>query len=686
MIQTIFEKDRYIFESDGIDVTEVPFPDNTLVVRTIDNRTNGLFLLSEEKLRLKGSTDQKLAQYFYAQHSSNKSFFAAKSEQKNSEFILQHYNGNVKYEINGFLARNRGDPSPEIITCLKSSSIQFVREELAFHCEKSSGGGSRLSISSSPPENTMDTSHPPPSPQKNPNLEKRPSLIKSRSAAFIPDPERSPARGLSRASSMITRNGSLRGQGKSLTQLTASYTNEIITETNTSEARYSLCLKLNNSFDPTTFDPLVLAQQLRPYSVLEIISFDQNLFPHRLNLVDFVDTFTPVTLVTIRDGQLLKSYLQDLMTTRRCGQDGEDDQRLRLCQKLQKLIPDLPELDSDCRILRTRDPQAKGTVFEEVLNGIRVTQRHVYLSGLSFYYLTGALRLALKLIALRVRDFYNQRRFSDDQKVAGVKIGMLMKKFLVRRKEQKQSMKLATIVIAQVALKRMRDAKKAKEAEVASANAEDNSKMMDAIEIDVPSQAFPLPPSEPTHTPRPDLPPESTSSSNPDPQVIASSDDTSRVVSNPTEASVREGSYEEQQELIRSLREENISLKRQLVNLSTMLAEASRPQPTPTPISRNQSQPRVQSSVRCVSSVQTSPPYNPARKVLKTQSSSLETFSLDCVYGGDISRDLEPTVTELKPEYEVFVERTLKTLKEDISYILARECSSPILHSLLSIP
>ena len=79
--------------------------------------------------------------------------------------------------------------------------------------------------------------------------------------------------------------------------------------------------------------------------------------------------------------------------------------------------------------------------------------------------------------------------------------------------ERSCAMKLATIVMAQVALKRMRDAKKAKAAEVASANAEDNSKMMDAIEIDVPSQAFPLPPSEPTHTPRPDLPPESNSSS-----------------------------------------------------------------------------------------------------------------------------------------------------------------------------
>lgn len=675
--QAIFVNEFKAYDEDHVNVPDITFPDNTATVRTIDNRTNGLFLLIEEQLRLKGSTDQKLAQYFYAQHSSNKIFFAAKSEQKNSEFILKHYTGNVKYDINGFLSRNRNDPPSEVIACLKSSSSQFIREELAFHCEQTSGS-SRLSMTSisetsnDPPESVVQP--PPPVP------EKRPSLVKSRSAAFIPDPEKqSPGRGLSRAASMVSRNGSLKAQQKTLTQLTVSYVNDILTESLSCRTLFCVCLKLNNASDPTTFDPIVVARQLRAYNILDATSFYLYTYPHKLSIVDFLDIFSPISLITTRDTSLVREFLRDLISCR--SQENKSPQN-QLVLTLIKLFPDLPELEYECHIIRGKTSRNE-TLLESVTNGVKVGEKCVYMTALSYYYLSGALQLAMRLLGLSIWNFYLRRRFTDDQKVAGMKIGILMKKFLVRREERKKTARLATIAMTQLALKRMRDAKRIK-----AENPELVSEVSTPAEVRAPDAGPEIQPSlssvsivfatpSAAETSQAAIEEEKvhveTVSTAPNTQTEVS------IVETPALTSVNYHEpplsnsltlLAEQEALIRSLREENVTLKRQVVTLSSMLAEATR---SPSPPKIHQSVSRIGSSGVPSSPKPSPPPYNPARKVLKTQSSSLETFSMESVYGGELSRDLEPTVTELKPEYEVFVERTLRSLKEDISFLLVRK-------------
>lgn len=779
--QIIFINEHKIYENDNINIPDITYPDNTQVVRTIDNRTNGLFLLSEEQLRLKGSTDQKLAQYFYAQNSSNKSFFAAKAEQKNSEFIIKHYLGNVKYEINGFLSRNRNEVSTEIITCLKSSSIQFIRDELVFHVEKATGSGningtssSRLSISSIPETastdatetastsatsannnttnnnndtttTTTDTNTTPTTPTTATN---RPSLVKSRSAAFIPDPEKNPGRGISRASSMASRNGSLKIQGKTLTQLTVTYVNDIITESssNLGESHFCLCLKLNNIYDPTTFDPIVVANQIRPYNLLEIMSFYNQTYPHKIDIIRFINIFSSISLITIKDTQQIKEYLQNLINCRRHhlhqhqhqSKDSNEEIWKNLCHTFIKLIPELPEFDFECQIIIGKSNQSQENLLELVKNGIMIGNSSVYLTGLSYYYLCHALQLSIRLNGLKIWHFYQNKRFTDDQKIAGMKIGVLMKKFLVRREAKKKTARLATIAMTQLTLKRLREAKKNKiEAHETPSGVVENTENLITT-----TTSLPPPPPPPSNTlPSENLPEQSqhstliipitnnthtetTTTTTSDiieeitpvvvatPQLQSQSQPQPPSVTIPSPPSVRISDHveiipanvgqtelstesstqillQEQQALIRTLRDENVSLKRQLITLSSMLAEASRPTNQQSDKPKDSS---IKSSVKfstnllppsssSVSSVSSSigpplpapAPYTPARKVLKTQSSSLETFSLDSIYGGELSKDLEPSLVELKPEYEVFIERTLKSLKEDISYLLVRK-------------
>jgi hypothetical protein len=691
--QTIFVHERNQFESDGFTVPDLSYPDNTQVLRTIDNRTNGLFLLSEEQLRLKGSTDQKLAQFFYAQHSSNKVFSAAKAEQKNSEFLLRHYGGPVKYEIVGFSARNREDPSAEILSALKASSVEFIREELAFHCERATGG-SRLSLTSSS-SSIQETSEPTeavslPSPLPSPQVrEKRPSLVKSRSAAFIADPDKSPGRGLlSRSASMVSRNGSLRAQGKTLTQATAAFMNEIMTETRASKSHFFLCLKLNNSYDPTTFDAVVVARQLRPYQTLEILSFYlQTNHPYQMSTSQFVNRFSAIALITVRESAPLQRYLQDLITCRgRCGKSGRegddheaDDLWKELAETLVQLIPQLPELDQECENIRDKATQSEGTITEAAMRGVRVGHHTVYLSTLSHHYLTGALQLAVRLFGLRVWRFYHSHRFSEDQKVAGEKIGQIMKRFLVRRQERKQTARLATIAMTQLALKRLRERKaKAKALEVEKAEPEATPVVAEIPQSLLSTSPPPTPLSD-SVVPKPEElepPPQSLSvrDSHSGDTTSASAPDNPPMGQTDSPATL--ALLQEQQDLIRSLRDENVSLKRQLITLSSMLANTPPRSPPPNPPERVQER-IMQSSVQFATPpTQPSPAsqgYKPSRKVLQTQSSSLETFSVESVYGGELSKDLEPSVTELQPEYEVFVERTLKSLREDISYLLVRE-------------
>mmetsp|Transcript_6248 Transcript_6248/g.9431 ORF Transcript_6248/g.9431 Transcript_6248/m.9431 type:complete len:671 (+) Transcript_6248:144-2156(+) len=128
--QMVFVLDKELFYSENVNVGALTFIDNALTIRLIDNKSNGIFTICDDQLKLKSSTsDEKLASILYAQHSNNKMFIAGRNEHKNCQFLIRHYVSFVRYDVNGFTNSNKVEPAQEILECLRSSTISFVQEE-----------------------------------------------------------------------------------------------------------------------------------------------------------------------------------------------------------------------------------------------------------------------------------------------------------------------------------------------------------------------------------------------------------------------------------------------------------------------------------------------------------------------------------------------------------------------------
>jgi Myosin head (motor domain) len=73
-----------------------------------------------------GATHETLLQKFNTVHKDNK--FYEVPQRREAAFIVQHYAGKVKYQVQEFREKNLDLMRPDIVSVLKNSSMAFVRE------------------------------------------------------------------------------------------------------------------------------------------------------------------------------------------------------------------------------------------------------------------------------------------------------------------------------------------------------------------------------------------------------------------------------------------------------------------------------------------------------------------------------------------------------------------------------
>ena len=119
----IFAKDMDLCRAEGIDVTEVIFPDNAECLNLISGKGGLLALLDEECSLGKGSS-QGFLHNIEASHKQNP-FFLKKPLAKNS-FIVKHYAGDVSYDVTGVLDKNRDTLKEAFKNMMRASTDPFI--------------------------------------------------------------------------------------------------------------------------------------------------------------------------------------------------------------------------------------------------------------------------------------------------------------------------------------------------------------------------------------------------------------------------------------------------------------------------------------------------------------------------------------------------------------------------------
>ncbi|KAI8477981.1 Unconventional myosin-IXb, partial [Branchiostoma belcheri] len=124
--QHVFKLEQEEYQKEGIQWKNIDFIDNTGCLSLIAKRPTGLLHLLDEESRLPNATSETLLTKFHQQHEDNG--YYERPQVNEPSFVIVHYAGKVKYQIQDFREKNIDLMRSDIVSVLKNSHMAFVRE------------------------------------------------------------------------------------------------------------------------------------------------------------------------------------------------------------------------------------------------------------------------------------------------------------------------------------------------------------------------------------------------------------------------------------------------------------------------------------------------------------------------------------------------------------------------------
>ncbi|XP_011029402.1 PREDICTED: myosin-2-like [Populus euphratica] len=119
----LFKLEQEEYEEDGIDWTKVDFEDNQECLNLFEKKPLGLLSLLDEESNIPNATDLTFANKLKQYCNDNPCF----KGERGRAFGVHHYAGEVVYDTNGFLEKNRDPMHSDFIHLLSSSGCQLPK-------------------------------------------------------------------------------------------------------------------------------------------------------------------------------------------------------------------------------------------------------------------------------------------------------------------------------------------------------------------------------------------------------------------------------------------------------------------------------------------------------------------------------------------------------------------------------
>uniref|UniRef100_A0A8C6YD29 Myosin IIIA n=1 Tax=Naja naja TaxID=35670 RepID=A0A8C6YD29_NAJNA len=140
--QNIFAWEQNEYLNEGIDARIIEYEDNKPLLDIFLQKPMGLLSLLDEESSFPQATDQTLVEKF---EDNLKSKYFWRPKRFDLTFGINHYAGQVLYNVNGFLAKNRDTLPADIVLLLRSSQNHLIRL-LATHPFTKTGNKSYLAF------------------------------------------------------------------------------------------------------------------------------------------------------------------------------------------------------------------------------------------------------------------------------------------------------------------------------------------------------------------------------------------------------------------------------------------------------------------------------------------------------------------------------------------------------------
>lgn len=227
------------YKEEGISLDEIKYDDNTHVLDLIQNKTGLLAMLNEECIRPNGSDYGFVNKALHA-NGKSPALIIPRIKNKEVEFGIRHYAGDVMYEATGFVTKNQDTLPSDLMECAQSSSNEIIAKEIGKMGSGNSGEGASNAAAS------------------------RANVLKRKQ------------------SNLVAPTAWTKYKG-SLTKL--------MTNLHKSQSRYIRCVKPNRLKKPAVMEHELTLQQLRSSGVISAVTLARSAFPNRLEHALIVDRF-----------------------------------------------------------------------------------------------------------------------------------------------------------------------------------------------------------------------------------------------------------------------------------------------------------------------------------------------------------------------------------------------------------
>ncbi|XP_073315711.1 myosin-11-like [Primulina huaijiensis] len=122
--QHVFKMEQEEYSKEEIDWSYIEFVDNQDVLDLIEKKPGGIIALLDEACMFPKSTHETFSNKLYQMFKNNKRF--VKPKLSRTDFTIAHYAGEVQYQSNQFLDKNKDYVVPEHQDLLGSSKCSFV--------------------------------------------------------------------------------------------------------------------------------------------------------------------------------------------------------------------------------------------------------------------------------------------------------------------------------------------------------------------------------------------------------------------------------------------------------------------------------------------------------------------------------------------------------------------------------
>ena len=122
-VQCLFKEEEDVYETEGISYDSVSYADNLPILSLIEGGQSSLLYIINDEITLQRHSDDSLLRRFYTDNHENPAFKGDFRGTNSTQFLIQHYSGEVVYDITGFMMKSKDQLSEDILTLLRKSSI-----------------------------------------------------------------------------------------------------------------------------------------------------------------------------------------------------------------------------------------------------------------------------------------------------------------------------------------------------------------------------------------------------------------------------------------------------------------------------------------------------------------------------------------------------------------------------------